>query len=173
MRISLIDFYFTLLCRVHLLGAVEGALGSFRLLGILPQFQGYCLGLRLLHHVERLMFEAGCCRALACIPSSRESIFRWIERRGYDIVGERPYPCEALGHKLLNDVTLLLWIKPLNHGDGTSIIADSKEKPALSLTSENTKLHLPPIWRESTGTQLATAASKNMRDINAVNSDVD
>lgn len=140
-------------------GVVEGNLGTFRFFGILPQFHGVFLGSRLLRKVEQLMFTAGCCRSMVCIPSPRESIQRWIERNGYIKVGEQAYPSKALKHDLLNEETnLILFVKKLISEDGTSLEADSKGKTSLSLTKSNpmpestssksAMMAMSPIWRQ-------------------------
>ena len=83
-------------------GIVEGHLGSIRLFGILPKYRGFCVGQRILSKIEDTMFNKApfCCRSMVCIPSTRLSMLKWAERRGYQRVGAIPYPAEALGHTL-------------------------------------------------------------------------
>lgn len=62
-------------------GEIEGNLGSIRFLGVLPQFVGVCVGLRLLQKVERTMQQAGCCRSMICVASPKETMQKWIESK--------------------------------------------------------------------------------------------
>jgi ribosomal protein S18 acetylase RimI-like enzyme len=95
-------------------GVVEGHLGSVRYLAVLPRYHGYCVGRRLLDRAEQAMFEAGCCKVMACVPSTRTTMMDWLERRGYCEAGSIPYPASGLGHTLKpgsSDVELLRFIK--------------------------------------------------------------
>ena len=113
-------------------GEVEGNLGSVRLFGILSQLRGLCIGSRLLSKVEQLMQQANCVRSMVSIPSTRESLMKWIERRDYYEVSNCPYPAQTLKQVLTNDdVHLKLFVKSL---------------PPL-LAEKTTKMNLSPIWR--------------------------
>jgi GNAT superfamily N-acetyltransferase len=41
----------------ELIGEIEGNLGAIRLFGVLKQYQGLCIGHRLLKRVESIMFR--------------------------------------------------------------------------------------------------------------------
>ncbi len=95
-------------------GKVEGKLGSIRFFGILPRYRGFCVGQRILSKVEDIIFNKPpfCCRSMVCIPSTRVSLLKWVERRGYSRVGSMPYPAAALGHTLKSsEVELIQFIK--------------------------------------------------------------
>lgn len=64
------------------IGEVEGPLGVIRLLGVLPRYQGLCIGNRLLKRTEKAMHSQGCIRSMVCVPSPRHSMSNWIQRRG-------------------------------------------------------------------------------------------
>ena len=156
-------------------GEVEGNLGSMRYFGVLPRFHGVCVGRRLLHRVETLMTQAGCVRAMACVPSTRSSMHAWLERRGYRQAGASSYPFAALGHEPAAEAhaqtQLGVFVKPL---EGAKEAADGKtaKKTVLSMQQEEGegegagagagaeeddrrsalphvpgKMHLPPQWR--------------------------
>jgi GNAT superfamily N-acetyltransferase len=42
---------------IELIGEIEGNLGAIRLFGVLKQYQGLCIGHRLLKRVESIMFK--------------------------------------------------------------------------------------------------------------------
>ena len=57
-----------------------------------------------------MLFQAGCCRAMLCLPSPRAGLGKWAERRGYVRAGATPYPAAGLGHVLTrpqDDVALV------------------------------------------------------------------
>jgi GNAT superfamily N-acetyltransferase len=91
-------------------GVVEGTLASLRYLGVLPRYHGFCLGRRLLERVEEAAWAAGCVRAMACLPSTRESAMAWVQRRGYFDCGVIPYPA-TLKHNVKGEVQLVRFIK--------------------------------------------------------------
>jgi N-acetylglutamate synthase-like GNAT family acetyltransferase len=84
-------------------GEVEGKLGSIRLLAVLPQLRGFCIGMRLLKRVESNMFKAGCVRCLTCIPSARASLEEWFEHRGYRLAGVTAYPAAAVDQDIRSE----------------------------------------------------------------------
>ena len=95
-------------------GVVEGALGSIRFLGVLPRYHGFCVGRRLLERIENIMFQADCCKVMACVPSTRTSAMEWVERRGYSEAGCSPYPAAGLEHTVADahkDVQLVRFVK--------------------------------------------------------------
>lgn len=79
-------------------GEVVGRVGSIRFLAVPPKYHGLCLGRRLLSKVEDIMRKQGCSHVLASIPSTRDSMIKWIQRRGYEAVSECAYPFSSLGH---------------------------------------------------------------------------
>lgn len=79
-------------------GEVLGRVGSIRFLAAPPKYHGLCLGRRLLNKVEDTMRKQGCCRILVSIPSTRDSMIKWIQRRGYEAICECAYPFSSLGH---------------------------------------------------------------------------
>lgn len=85
-------------------GVVEGHLGSIRFLGVLPRYHGYCIGRRLLDRAEQTMFQSGCCKVMACVPTTRMSMMEWLDRRGYTEAGSIPYPASGLGQVLKPDI---------------------------------------------------------------------
>lgn len=96
-------------------GEVEGKLGSIRFLGVLRRFHGVLIGSRLLRRVEEKMHQSGCCRVMACLASSRVSLGRWLQSRGYVCGGGSTYPASSLGHEVtLPDLQLLRYLKPLD-----------------------------------------------------------
>ena len=131
-------------------GQVEGSLGSLRYFGVLPRFHGVCVGRRLLHRVEALMTQAGCVRSMACLPSTRAALRAWLERRGYRLAGQSPYPFAALGHAEgpgagagvgAGGVALCVFVKPL---EGAAEAADGK-------TAKKTVLSLSPSLQAGAG----------------------
>ena len=119
-------------------GEIEGYLGSIRLFGVLPRYHGLFIGLRLLQRVETEMLKLKCCRSMVCIPSSRESMASWIERRGYIKTGAHPYPSKHLHHEVvIEDLKLLVYLKPLdNEDDNIADTKEKKEKPILTLNNK-------------------------------------
>lgn len=95
-------------------GVVEGNLGSIRYLAVLPRYHGYCVGRRLLERAEQAMFNSGCCRVMACVPTTRVSMMEWLDRRGYSEAGSIPYPATGLGQTLkpeIKDLELARFVK--------------------------------------------------------------
>ena len=86
-------------------GLIEGHLGSVRLFGVLPRYHGFCVGRRLLERAEDIMFRGGCVKSMVCIPPTRVSAAEWLERRGYVEAGSTPYPAQALGHVVKENIT--------------------------------------------------------------------
>lgn len=122
-------------------GEKEGFLGSIRYFGVLPRFQGLCVGLRLLKRTETEMMKAKCVRVMCCIPSTRVSVHKWLERKGYKRAGEMPYPFVSLGHEPSSmfdkgdaskgTVSLIVFLKPLQE---PSLEADYKDPETTVLT---------------------------------------
>lgn len=66
--------------------------GAIRILAVAEQFQGLCVGQRLLARVEKEIKAAGCQRSLTCIPNRACGVLSWAERRGYEQAGVAQYP---------------------------------------------------------------------------------
>lgn len=111
-------------------GKIEGKLGSIRYFAVLPQFQGLCIGQRLLKRLENIISRFGCCRAMICAASSRCSLQRWIERRGYVFANKIPYP--SLDRSIFIEkpcnVFLNMYIKPLNQLENLEMLCNVVEK---------------------------------------------
>lgn len=93
---------------------VRENLGSIRYLAVLPRYQGFCLGRRLLERVEQMIFSSSCSKIMICVPSCRLSIVEWMQRRGYDAYGEVKYPAAGVRHVLKDssqDVVLVRFLK--------------------------------------------------------------
>eukprot|EP01039_Chlorochromonas_danica_P010666 gene10666-11833_t len=115
----------------------EGQLCSVRYFAVLPRYRGLCIGQRFLSKLESAVFSSGCCRVLVCLPSSRQSLSAWIERRGYQQVKAMGYPFTGLQHTPLaghEGCQLLQYVKvkPLQgqraaEASTTSLEADSKD----------------------------------------------
>lgn len=132
-------------------GIIEGALGSVRLFAVLPRYSGLCIGQRLLSKVEQIMFsiEPFCCRSMICIPSTRISVLKWIQRRGYSQVGSIPYPAGPLGHTLIkiksNDPVMLVHlIKTRPTLLSADISADDKQPMVQTLVSASVQSAAQP-----------------------------
>ena len=163
-------------------GIVEGKLGSIRFFGILPRYKGFCVGQRILSKVEDVIFNKPpfCCRSMVCIPSARTSLLKWVERRGYSMVGSMPYPASALGHTLKgsgdsSQVELIQFIK-----SGPSLLsadsaADDKLPTVKSLTSsssnsnsttESTSRRRTPL--QSSAVMVSQTSSFNPTELSAI-----
>jgi len=177
-------------------GLVEGTLGAFRLFGVLPRFHGVCVGLRLLRRVEKAMELAGCCRTMVCLPSTRERLSKWLERRGYRFAGSKPYPGKIDTDV---DVALNVFVKQMttasDTADGKGDSAPAPTKLALTTTSAASnveeqgevdndvptkqpphvegRMHLPPHWRQVGSTTEQAFDSKSASSTRATEIDID
>jgi GNAT superfamily N-acetyltransferase len=155
-------------------GEIEGRLGSIRYLGVVPKYHGVCIGLRLLQRVQNIMKNNLCVRSMVCIPSTRESMMTWIERKGYHCVNALNYP-KQLGHTLkplkvkeeietgedeekrdLETAKLLVFVKSFLAPGATANpqpatdarnVADVPPKAPLELPPNPKGVCLPPLWR--------------------------
>ena len=124
---------------------IEGNLGSIRYFGVLKRYHGVTIGQRLLYKVEKMMYIAKCVRCMACIASTRGSLGRWLERRGYQGAGGLAYPFQGLKHEPLDhidtdDVLLLRYLKGLKEENfNTSLNADNKDETIVSKLTLNNK----------------------------------
>ena len=125
------------------------------------------------------MFRLGCCRIMACIPSTRESVCRWLERKDFLKAGASPYP--KIGHFLTKqDVELVILLKPLedHNFEGVSLKADTKMKPIIKLrqheeqqeepestvqlqTSEASRVSFPVAPEQTPGTVCTGSSSQH------------
>mmetsp|Transcript_22310 Transcript_22310/g.37323 ORF Transcript_22310/g.37323 Transcript_22310/m.37323 type:complete len:326 (+) Transcript_22310:45-1022(+) len=142
-------------------GEVEGHLGSCRYLAVLPRYHGFCVGRRLLERVEEAMKKGDCCKSMICIPSTRETMMDWVERRGYVDFGAIPYPTAALAHTLKDDLPedlqLVRFIKDFKNLDVTS------NADACTSSTPSATWHLknkPMTSRNSQVTNNSGSASK-------------
>ena len=113
-------------------GEVEGHLGSIRYLGVMRKYRGVLIGQRLLSRVEKAMLTSGCMRSMVCVPSTRETMMDWLERRDYTWAGGMPYPAQGLLQTLLSDkadTELVRFLKKLT-ADGAK---GTRDKPPLAL----------------------------------------
>ena len=112
---------------------VRENLGSIRYLAVLPRYQGFCLGRRLLERVEHTIFSSSCSKIMVCVPSYRLSIVEWMQRRGYDAYGEVKYPAAGVRHILKDscqDVVLVLFLKDKSDVPiGVAINTTSSRRP--------------------------------------------
>lgn len=129
-------------------GKEEGRLCSIRVCAVKRNYQGLCVGRRLLAKVEATAFGEGCCRMLVCLPSTRQLMHQWIQRRGFVPVAAIPYPFAGLGHSPLPDMekTELVQFVLINPSHSLnrpatearkpvvlSALADSKDPPGMSM----------------------------------------
>ena len=90
-------------------GCIEGSenggvkIGAIRMLVVKPQFQGLCVGERVLRKAERNMAKEGVGKVVGCVPSCRRRMVEWMERRGYQRVAKAPYPCEQVPFQVWKD----------------------------------------------------------------------
>lgn len=123
-------------------------------------------------------------RMMFSVTSPRETITRWLERRGFMLAGSMPYPA-GIGHILtLNDVKLNVYLRPITRLDSSlSLDADSKNPPEPSILKlnnilEDTKapadasavgsrcgLPLPPHWRPEMYTKTTTIVQDGTNDL--------
>lgn len=114
---------------------VRENLGSIRYIAVLPRYQGFCLGRRLLERVEHTIFSSSCSKIMVCVPSCRLSIVEWMQRRGYDAYGEVKYPAAGVRHILKDscqDVVLVRLLKDKSDvptGAATAINTMSSRRP--------------------------------------------
>jgi hypothetical protein len=146
------------------IGIIEGHVGSIRFFGILRRFRGLCLGQRILKKCEEMIFQQyNCIRVLVSLPSCRESMMNWIEKREYIAVSEIAYPFQALGHQLKkekeikeekeqdkNSVTLIQFVKTSpsflkKKSTKTEQPAPASDSSAAGPVSES---YLPPVFRK-------------------------
>ncbi len=124
---------------------IEGNLGSIRYFGVLKRYHGVTIGQRLLYKVEKMMLSADCVRSMACISSTRASLGRWLERRGYQGAGGLAYPFQGLKYEPLDsvaidDVLLLRYLKSLKEENFSSIASgESKNDSIVSKLTLNKK----------------------------------
>lgn len=132
-----------------ILGVVEGHVASIRFFGILTRFRGLCVGQRLLTKVEDAIFQKyQCVRSMVCLPSCRQSMISWIEKRHYHRVAEVPYPFQGLQHLPLESSPAVSLVQYLKWNPYQS---EQKERVIFTSTSpptENPDGHLPPIFRK-------------------------
>ena len=91
--------------------------------------------------IEDIVFKSGCVRIMACIPSPRRHLQRWIERRQYVRVGSTVYPAAGVGHVLKSTsednpasmVELVRYMKT----KPSSATADTKGPKILSLVKDS------------------------------------
>lgn len=95
-------------------GKVEGRLASIRYLGVRPKYQHCMVGHRLLSKIENDAKKAGCCRIMACVASTRNSITAWLDRRGYFHGATMPYPVAMTDNLLHKDTCLHAYLKELD-----------------------------------------------------------
>jgi GNAT superfamily N-acetyltransferase len=142
-------------------GEVEGALGSIRFFGIIPKYRGLCIGTRFLNKVEDILFnKSKCCRAMVCLPSTKEKLLAWVQRKNYIRVGSTSYPAQSIGHILKPDidaVELVQFIKcrPLLHSENDT--ADDKEKKILALAQSNPEVTTSYSREGEAATELGTS----------------
>lgn len=143
-------------------GEVEGSVGSLRFLGVLPRYRGLCVGLRLLQRVEKVVGDAGCCRVMVSVPSTRLSMMSWLERRGYTAGVSISYPVAATGHTLSKDeVRLVVHHKSLRASDEVGPLSAASTSASTSAFASGSSsreagsevgrrgLALPPHWRNA------------------------
>lgn len=154
---------------IHLVGEIEGNLGSVRCFAVLPKFHGLCIGQRLLAKVENDMRKLHCVRMMFSVPSPRKTVCSWLERRNFVLAGSIPYP-DAIGHSLLSaDVKLDIMLRAISSTNPLlcALEADSKTPPSsgtilsLNVSQVTTEegattttvsgprkgISLPPHWR--------------------------
>lgn len=92
------------------------------------------------------MAEANCCRSMVSIPNVRTSMMNWIQHLEYTQVGTAPYPCKHLNHDIVKDnVELVLFVKMIC---STSTYPENKLEHSVS--NQDGRMHLSPIWRMNT-----------------------
>lgn len=107
---------------------VRENLGSIRYLAVLPRYQGFCLGRRLLERVEHMIFSSSCSKIMVCVPSCRLSIVEWMQRRGYDAYGEVKYPAAGVRHVLKDscqNVVLVRFLKDQSHAHAAAVAVNT------------------------------------------------
>ncbi len=150
-------------------GVVEGSLGSIRLFAVLPRYHGFCVGRRLLQKAEDLMYAEGCCRVMVCVPSTRVSMLRWIERRNYVRLGSTRYPAGGIGHVLKEglDVDLVQYIKTSASLLGCDSGADNKVSKVYSIVPSHSEHSIPCDVIMSSAAQDFQGQSMPLTDISA------
>jgi GNAT superfamily N-acetyltransferase len=164
------SFVFNLLLSQLLSGVIEGALGSIRLFGVLPRYRGLCIGRRLLQKLEDVVFAAGCCRLMVCVPSPRITMLAWIERRHYIRLGSCRYPADSVGHELKfpTSVDLVQFVKTKPSLLSENSIADDKTVKVFALVAPPNEHSLACTTSVSKEAQTFTDMTVQVSDIGSM-----
>ena len=102
--------------------------GAIRLLAVSVDFLGLCIGQRMLSKVEKDMAEKSCDFNCVCVASTRKSMWKWAERRGYKRVSAVDFPVDKVPFRVKderkNDLKLFVYEKWLRE----SKVVAGKEK---------------------------------------------
>ena len=98
-------------------GQASPVKGAVRILAVRPDFHGLCVGQRILNKVEAKMLDKDSTAVCMCVVSSRKTMCKWSERRGYAVTASLKFPVDSVPFDIVDsvrdDLQLLVYEKKL------------------------------------------------------------
>lgn len=88
---------------------------AIRLLAVMSEFWGLCVGQRMLQRAEKDMIKEKATQNILAVPSTRKSMASWLNRRGYSMTSQVDFPVDTVPFEVLpevkSDLKLLIFEK--------------------------------------------------------------
>ncbi|GMH53369.1 hypothetical protein TL16_g01440 [Triparma laevis f. inornata] len=88
---------------------------AIRLLAVMSEFWGLCVGQRMLQRAEKDMIKEKATQNILAVPSTRKSMASWLNRRGYSMTSQVNFPVDTVPFEVLpevkSDLKLLIFEK--------------------------------------------------------------